>query len=199
MALLIPEGSSRIGKVVGIDPGSNSLGFACIEFDIPTLEITKTYSFTIKPEKFVQSETITESHGGRYARIYKLSDAIHSEFLSGMPNDVVCESPFMSRRQPMAYGALMEVVYAVRQALCDYNPDQPLYLIDPPRAKQAVGAAGNAGKEEVLSAILKLEDELCFDTELSNGKSLKELDEHSSDAIAIAYSMINNYRGNKRE
>lgn len=181
--------------MVGIDPGSNSLGFACIEFDLDTLEIVRTYSFTIKPEKFVQSETISESHGARYARIYKLNDAILTEFLDIGPVDVVCESPFMSRRQPMAYGALMEVVYAVRLALCEYNPSQTLYLIDPPRAKQAVGAAGNAGKEEVLKAVLELEAELHFDKEMSQGRALGELDEHSSDAIAIAYSMVNKYRG----
>ncbi len=195
MPLVIPAGASRIGKIIGIDPGSNCLGFACIEYDLVTLEIIRTFSFTIKPERCLRSDTISDAHGVRYARITKLTNIIAQEFRDIAPNEVVCESPFMSRRQPMAYGALMEVVYAVRLALIEYDDSLSLNLIDPPRAKQAVNAAGNAGKEDVLKAILAMESELKFDKSMSNGKDLKDLDEHSSDGLAIAKSLLNIYRG----
>lgn len=82
----------------------------------------------------------------------------------------------------------METVYAVRTALRNYDSTIPLDLVDPPTAKIAVGAKGNAGKEEVLAGLVKVceKEGALFDEEKS-GMTIKEIDEHSSDGLAIAY------------
>lgn len=195
MHSLINQGASKIGSVIGFDPGSNHLGMGVIELDVVSLEIQRTYANTFSPEKYVDSVTVAETHGDRYSRIFKLSEIILAELIEIKPIAIVCEAPFISRLRPMAYGALVEVCYAVRQAVNNYSATEPLYLIDPPRAKQAVGAKHNAQKEEVLAALLAKAEELKFDSSASKGRVLKDIDEHSSDGIAIAYSMINNYRG----
>lgn len=195
MHTLVNQGASKIGSVIGLDPGSNHLGMGVIELDVESLVITRTYANTFSPEKYLNEPTTAETHGDRIARIYRLTDILYEELLAIQPIAVICESPFISRRRPMAYGALMEVCYAVRLAVSKYCQTEPLYMIDPPRAKQAVGAKHNAQKEEVLSCLLAKSEELKFDSAASKGRLLKDIDEHSSDGIAIAYSMINNYRG----
>lgn len=176
-----------ICRIVGIDPGSTTLGFSIIEYDARTYEIIRTYAHTFNAGKMILNDLDILNHSERYARIYELMDVIYDEFVILHPTFVICESPFMAMRRPQAYGALVEVVFAIRSALRKYDPTMQLDLIDPPRAKNAVGAAGNAKKEQVQAALRKILPALHYDARLS-GKSFDDLDEHSVDGIAIAYS-----------
>lgn len=58
--------------------------------------------------------------------------------------------------------------------------------IDPSSVKNAVGAKGNAKKEVMAEQLLTLENILLSD------RPLRELDEHSVDAVAVAYSAYKN-------
>lgn len=176
-----------ICRVIGIDPGSTTLGFSVLEYDARTLKIIRTYAFTFNAGKMKLNDLDVETHSERYARIYELMEALYEKFVELRPTFVICESPFMAMRRPQAYGALVEVVFAIRSALRKYDPTMSLDLIDPPSAKNAVGAAGNAKKEQVHAALAKLLPELRFDESLSEAPFL-ELDEHSVDGTAIAYS-----------
>jgi Holliday junction resolvasome RuvABC endonuclease subunit len=176
-----------ICRIIGIDPGSTTLGFSVLEYDARTLKIIRTYALTFNAGKMKLSDLDIESHSERYARIYELMEALYDKFVELQPTFVICESPFMAMRRPQAYGALVEVVFAIRSALRKYDPTMSLDLIDPPSAKNAVGAAGNAKKEQVQAALMKLLPELHFDESLSEAPFAK-LDEHSVDGTAIAYS-----------
>lgn len=176
-----------ICRIIGIDPGSTTLGFSVLEYDARTYEIIRTYAFTFNAGKMKLSELDIENHSERYARIYELMDALYDKFVELRPTFVICESPFMAMRRPQAYGALVEVVFAIRSALRRYDPTMHLDLIDPPSAKNAVGAAGNAKKEQVQAALKKMLPKLHFDVTLSEAP-FDELDEHSVDGTAIAYS-----------
>jgi Holliday junction resolvasome RuvABC endonuclease subunit len=176
-----------ICRIIGIDPGSTTLGFSVLEYDARTLKIIRTYAFTFNAGKMKLSDLDIENHSERYARIYELMEALYEKFLELKPTFVICESPFMAMRRPQAYGALVEVVFAIRSALRKYDPTMPLDLIDPPSAKNAVGAAGNAKKEQVHAAMKKLLPALHFDVLLSDAP-FDLLDEHSVDGTAIAYS-----------
>lgn len=177
----------QICRIIGIDPGSTTLGFSVLEYDARTLEIVRTYAYTFNAGKMDLSELDVENHSERYARIYALTEALFTAFRQLDPTFVICESPFMAMKRPQAYGALVEVVFAIRMALRQFDPTMKLDLIDPPSAKNAVGAAGNAKKEQVHAAMLKLLPQLHFDEDAS-GMTFKELDEHSVDSAAIAYS-----------
>jgi Holliday junction resolvasome RuvABC endonuclease subunit len=176
-----------ICRIVGIDPGSTTLGFSVLEYDARTLKIIRVYAHTFNASKMKLNLLDIESHSERYARIYELMEAIYEGFVELQPNFVISESPFMAMRRPQAYGALVEVVFAIRSALRKYDPTMSLDLIDPPSAKNAVGAPGNAKKEQVFAALKKMLPQLNFDEERS-GCTFDELDEHSVDGIAIAYS-----------
>lgn len=176
-----------ICRIIGIDPGSTTLGFSVLEYDARTLKIIRTYAFTFNAGKMKLSDLDIENHSERYARIYELMEALYEKFVELKPTFVICESPFMAMRRPQAYGALVEVVFAIRSALRKYDPTMPLDLIDPPSAKNAVGAPGNAKKEQVAAALKKLLPNLHFDVSLSEAP-FDQLDEHSVDGTAIAYS-----------
>ena len=177
----------QVGRIVGIDPGSTTLGFSILEYDLHSFEIVRSYARTFNAGKMKLSELDIVNHSERYARIYELMDALYDAFVELQPNFVISESPFMAMRRPQAYGALVEVVFAIRSALRKYDPTMNLDLIDPPRAKNAVGAPGNAKKEQVHDSLKKLLSSLHFD-ESRSSKSFDELDEHSVDGLAIAYS-----------
>lgn len=177
----------QVGRIVGIDPGSTTLGFSILEYDLHTFEIVRCYASTINAGKMKLNELDIANHSERYARIYGLMDVLYERFVELQPTFVISESPFMAMRRPQAYGALVEVVFAIRSALRRYDPTMHLDLVDPPSAKNAIGAPGNAKKEQVHVCLKKLLPTLHFDEVLSS-RAFDDLDEHSVDGLAIAYS-----------
>lgn len=164
------------------------MGFSVIDFDILTKQIINTQAFTIRGEKAITSMTHSELFGNRLGRIEALRDALYSHFVYFRPNFVISETPFMGSHAA-AYGALVETLAAIRDALALYDPYMPLNGIDPPSAKRSVGAAGNAKKPEMQRAVGALLGELCYNPAQSGDFWL--LDEHSVDAIAIGKTMHN--------
>jgi Holliday junction resolvasome RuvABC endonuclease subunit len=80
----------------------------------------------------------------------------------------------------------METVFAIRTAARNYDESLALDLVDPPSAKNAVGAPGNAKKEQVYAAMHKMLDALVYD-KTEYDLEFSKLDEHSVDALAIAF------------
>ena len=184
------ENNQEVGRIVGIDPGTTTMGISVIEYNVVTLEIIRTCAHTVNAGKLRLSEQDVDSHGARYARIFGLQNALYELFLEIKPNFVIAESPFMARRMPTAFAALTEVVFAIRSALRMFDPTMVLDLIDPPSAKLAVGAKtvkGGDTKKPVRLALNKLENVLQFDN-TSSAATFDQLDEHSIDGTAIAYA-----------
>lgn len=189
------EPEDHIGRIVGIDPGSTTLGCAMIEYDVRTFEILRTCAYTFNADKMKLDQLAVLNHSERFARIWDLSDALYEVFRDLQPTHIISESPFLKRKFPQAFAVLTEVVFGVRMAVRKYDPTMPLDLVDPPTAKMAVGAnpKGKKGasqaekKKEVHTALAKLLPELVFDSDNSVA-AFEDLDEHSVDSIAIAYS-----------
>lgn len=180
----LPEEGARTTCIVGLDPGSESLGIAAIEFDIETMTIVKTTAKTLVGSKLMRKDTwAIELHGERPSRVEALHNAILDELIDKSPVQIACESPFFSSRMPSAFGVLMEVLIAVRSAVLQYDRWRIVYLIDPPTVKRGVGGKGNADKFKMKELVLALPD-LCF----TGPVALADLDEHSIDAIAVAYT-----------
>jgi Holliday junction resolvasome RuvABC endonuclease subunit len=181
--LRIPYGSGSIISVVGIDPGSTTLGTAVLWIDLSIMKIIASSAKTFRGDRLHNSDSWTGSlFGDRIGRILALENELVHLFQHVQPYMIATESPFISMRQPQAYGALTEVICTVRNAVMRYDVWKPLYMIDPPTVKKSVGAAGNAGKEDVKKALMLLPD-LCY----SGDVPLEILDEHSVDALAVAY------------
>ena len=190
--MLIVPGITRPYRIMAFDPGTDTLGVAVIEVDPVTtkgvITVATTYSGKLLKDKYPDYEAI---HGERAARLYAHFNNICSLLDEHQPNTVISESPYMGLF-PQAYAALVECLNNIHQALNHYDSYLPLYTVDPPTAKKAVGVSGRgSNKEEVMNAVLSL-DSLTF----GDYVNLSELDEHSCDAIAVGYHQYKQVIGN---
>ncbi len=171
-------------KIIGIDPGTTNIGYSVLRFSAMSGRIVDTRARTVTAGRELCIDKLAaETHGDRFARIQNLSQTLLTMLHEDEPNFVVCEAPFYNPKRPGAHAALVEALDAIRQAVYLYHPFLKLELIDPSSAKNAVGASGSAKKEVMQTAILGMA-ELNYQGDIPQ----INLDEHSIDAIAVAYS-----------
>lgn len=187
--LYIPNSEMREVSIVGVDPGTNTLGCAVLGLDIDTLNITSIYTHTYVGEWMPMSDTLIAHHGDRYARLYAIQNALTSLFDSVNPLYIGCEAPFINVRRPQAYGALVQAVDRVQQASINHKPYVQFRLVEPLRVKMAVGAKFTSDKTAVWNA-------MCGIPEIINCLGPFQPDEHSVDAIAVAYYIVKQLRVN---
>lgn len=179
-------------KVAGIDPGTDSLGLAFMDVSFKDYSIKKTIASTIIASKLVKDDSwLSQTHNFRTARIYKLRETLLKNFNNLQPAVIVCESPFFNPRMPGAFQPLVEILTGIRDVVIQYDSWKPLFLIDPSTIKKGVGAPGNADKILMKKKVIELTD-INFDGDVA----LTDLDEHSIDAIAVAYCHIQELRRN---
>ncbi len=182
----MPNTGSSCATFIGIDPGSTSVGICIMKIDLLSESILATNAFTLHLDKLGGSEWLGENYGDRFKRIACLRQCLHQIFCEQTPLCISIESPFFNRFRPQAYGVLMEVMSAIRETVYFYDMWMTPYLIDPSSVKNAVGAHGAAKKEVIQAMILSL-------TDLNPIVNLRELDEHSLDAIAVNYARYNRF------
>ena len=166
--------------ILGIDPGSETLGYGVIEAKINTLEIVNAEAFTVigsKSPYFCISDSALVHD--RYARINAHKETLLHILNTYDPLAVSCESPFFNMRRPNAFGVLMEVLTAIQDTVVLWDPWKPVLLVDPPTAKKSFGAPGNADKSKMAEAFGRLPQLHYPGTQC--------LDEHSIDGLAMAY------------
>ncbi|MNE02406.1 hypothetical protein D3C80_948800 [compost metagenome] len=96
---------------------------------------------------------------------------------------VICESNYKGRFAD-AYATLVECVAVIRNVLYRYDPTMPLLMVDPMSAKKAAGVVGKfKDKMDVTRALKKR-------TDIVWGVDIDTLDEHSVDAVAIGYHLM---------
>lgn len=187
--MLIMPDNPGILKVIGIDPGTENLGFSVFSIT-PNFEIINCDVKTIVASKNVLMSQWTEDiQGARYARLNTLGEILYSEFLYHTPISVAVESPFYNPRRPAAFEALVQIFYVIRKSLEAYDNWREVYPIDPSSVKNAIGAHGAAGKVPVKEALLKVTD-----LNYTGVIPLENLDEHSIDALAVGYTRIQRFK-----
>ncbi len=176
-------------RVVGIDPGTTNMGVSVLEFDGLTMQITGIAPMTLNGDRLSASSWTAAMYGDRARRLEALKYALLNILHCEQPIGIASESPFYNTKRPNAFGALKEALAAAQQAVCEYDINRPLYLIDPPSVKRAVGAKGNADKDQMAAALI---------THPLLGEHLRRhtpyLDEHNLDASAVALSLYEAYR-----
>lgn len=179
---MVFDTSDWVCRLMAIDPGSNNLGVAIYEIDLKTHELISSKAFTINAYlSFHYSKETANVYGDRHARFKAMEVELMECFDTYRPSLVMCESPFFNRFTPSAFSVLTELVSLINQTLWQFNNQIPFFKVDPPTAKKAVGAKGNAKKDDMLLAIIKVKDELKLSVDP------KTLDEHAIDACAIGY------------
>lgn len=187
MALILPDRKDNmVGTICGIDPGTNMLGFSILQFDLDDLSVQSVYATSFKSDSLIEKDNlISLTHNERIAKIFAQKNNLVKQFLFFNPTVVTCENPFINRLRPAAYGPLMEIVFAIRTAVIEYNEYIKFLTFEPSVIKKAIGASAFAGKDEVKKFI-------CENKELSPNMltDFSNLDEHAIDAIAVAYTHL---------
>lgn len=187
--LVIPETSPRIASIVGIDPGTDTLGTAVLYFDILTLEIVSLEMRTYAGKRQARNSWESETFGDKLGRLHWHEENLFQLFVRASPFAIASEAPFIGRF-PAAGIALTEAIGIIRNAAFRYNPTKVVQLYDPPSVKLSVGAKGDAGKDAVLNGLMRVAGH-AYIGEIP----LNQVDEHSSDAGAVAICQLNMFRG----
>lgn len=180
--LVIPPTSSRTACLMSLDPGSDTLGTAKLDIDLESLDLMAITAQTLKGGRAGRGSWESEMFGERLGRIHANQQTLLGMFRFYRPFIVASESPFISRRMPTAYGALMEVICSIRAALYEYDEWKQLHLYDPITVKMAVGATKFKGKDPVRDGVLAFPN---IQQLYTGSTPLEDLDEHSLDAIAV--------------
>ena len=177
--------------LLGIDPGSSTLGVAILEINSITFSLVSTTAYTIEATKLELFNTLDLRLPERERRLRAISKAISLCLEDYKPLTLAIESPFFNSRKPSAYAVLIETMYVLKQTARAYDLNLPIIEVDPPTAKKAIGVRRLKAKERrrlklttkdlVREALLPL-------TALKLTSDIDSLDEHSLDAIAVAYS-----------
>ena len=182
--LPLPTGSEE-ATLVGMDPGTSMLGTCVLTFNLSTLVPTHIRARTYDGAKLSGSEWSAYLHGNRFRRIEAHRTNLTRLFDEYQPIVIGSESPFYNSRMPNAFGALTEVMCAIRAAVQDYSLWRPLYLVPPSNVKRAIDASAGAKKDAVKLA-LKARTDLADISDIP----IDDLDEHSIDAIAVAAYLL---------
>ena len=181
-------------NILGIDPGTDTIGFSIIEVEIDTLKVIKALAWTETISRYVDEEDLqVVIHNPKFTRLNIIADKLKLIFEIFNPIVVACEAPFYNRLKPSAYAPLVETVFVINKAIHTWDSYKPLYVIDPPSVKIAVGAKSRADKSKgednkdiVKKAISSIEELKSLNFDL--------LDSHSTDACAVAYCQLSRLR-----
>ena len=175
-------------RIVGVDPGTDTLGAATLDVYLGTGQVCLVEVHTFHGERLIREYREIESiHGHRVARLLAHEDNLFGYFSYTQPHCIISESPFLGRF-PQAYAALTDCISSIRRAVMRYNMFLPLLQVDPPTVKLAVGVKGRGTtKDDVKRGLMKL---LVETGKLQNPNQvdIEALDEHSVDAIVVAYT-----------
>ena len=184
MGLVVEESYGR-HRILAIDPGSMSTGFAIYHMNNEIIEAID--AFTVKPAKsLLKIGREEEDSSERNTRLLLLRKIYMRMLNEIQPTLVISESPFYNPRMPGAYGVLVEVVSIFRLATYDYKPEVNFFTIEPVLVKKGVGAKTIAGKIDMRTS-LRIHMEIS--TKLI--VPLDDIDEHGVDAVAVGYSWLN--------
>jgi len=179
----ISNDGGSIARILGIDPGTAHFGISCVSVDIRSLEIIQTDAITLRGDKCPLDQWKGEMYGDRYPRMVGISRMFMRALTQLQPNCVVMESGFFHSLHPGAFLPLTEVRVMVQDTLHEFDPWLELHTIDPSSIKNAVGAHGAAKKNPVKDSVAKI-------SELNLKRGIDHYDEHSIDAIAVAYTHL---------
>lgn len=176
-----------LASVCGIDPGTNHLGFAVMEINTRTMAINSIQAMTLVADKLVEDDNlIAIQHTERMAKIYALQQVLTNLYCYYAPFTICCESPYYNHFRPNAYGALVEIIYAVRLSVTNYSPVVSFETYEPSIIKKAVGANAISKKDGVKLAI-KNNPNIVGRLSVP----IDSLDDHAIDAIAVCYTHLN--------
>lgn len=189
MPLVLPPGQ-EVGCIVGIDPGTNFLGFCALDINLRDVSVVQHFACSFQSDKMLDPDSfVSICHNERIAKIFAQKNNLLKRLRYHRPFVVTCENPFINRFRPNAYGPLVEVLFAIRCAVTEYNPAVKFLTYEPSIVKKTVGAGAICGKDEIKLVVRKIQELREHST-----VNMDEMDEHAVDATAVAYTHLLKYR-----
>ena len=189
-------------RIVAIDPGTSTLGFAVLDLSLDDFSVTVEEVFTFNAAlHFKSKDQYKEIFGSRTARLNFLSEQVYNQLVKFRPNCVIAESSYLGRNVT-SFASLIECKAFIQDAVTRYDEATPLELIDPMSVKYGIGAVKRLTKEEMKARRKNKKKVKPIDTKLAVRNKLdslidllwqvglpplKYLDEHSVDAVSIGY------------
>jgi crossover junction endodeoxyribonuclease RuvC len=155
--------------ILGIDPGTNILGYGLIGIDKNRIELISTG--VVRMQKL-------ENHQLKLKKIFESITHIIDEYL---PDEVAVEAPFFGKnvQSMLKLGRAQGVAMAATLV-----KDLPIVEYAPRKIKQSITGKGSASKEQVAQMIKNL---------LKLNSLPKELDATDGIAVAICHYYQKNY------
>lgn len=188
---LTTSGNNEIYRFIAIDPGTDTLGLSLCEINLKSLEFKVCDVITLYASKNMSFYPgVIETHGEKQARLYAHRRSLVDLFNYWRPDAIVSESPFLGRFAA-AFGALVECMQIIREAVMEYRPYMELETVDPPSAKKSMNVkAKGSSKDDIQRAVIS-------DTTIVFADGLSRLghSEHGYDSIAVAKWKYLNFIG----
>jgi len=178
-------------NVLGIDPGTTTLGCCKMEVDNLSRALVGYETHNISsPFEYTNTYLRDNVHGDLTPaeRMRIILDAIFRALDTWVPDLIVIEEPFMNKRKPGAFKPLYQQVLAYQAELSAAYPDAINLLYSVQEIKSSIGVSGKKGKEPVYEGVLAHSE--LYPLLTSNHELLSE---HEIDAIVIAYTGVRNY------
>lgn len=177
-----PTEGSAYYRVIGIDPGGDTIGFCVLTHHIERQETAIEFLRTLEATKELKyNRHLQEIHEDRFVRQIIIQEFFRSLLDFYKPQAVVSEAPFLGRF-PQTFLSLTECMQLLRLTVYQYDPSMVFETVDPSNVKLAVGApAKTKDKQLVANGVANL------DVINLTGKAILDYDEHSTDAVAVAW------------
>ena len=173
------------GILVGIDPGTTTLGLAITKFNFKSLKIESMFTKTILVKNIPHDNVTMSEHNELIHHMAALNRFLYDVFVDVGVSVVATESPFFNRFRPNSYASLLMVMDAIQKAVIQYSPITPYHTYPPGTVKKYINAKSFKGKSPVLDAIK-------HNTEIMENltNDITTITEHEIDALAVTYSYI---------
>ncbi|QNI21111.1 holliday junction resolvase [Vibrio phage vB_pir03] len=177
-------------RIVAIDPGINTCGFAVLSISMETFEISILDAYTVKSNSFVtQNKMFAMIHGDKAAKLHGLEEHIHTLCERCEPYMVTSEAPFMGRFAA-AFGALKEVTMVLRKGSYRYDFMMPFMFIEPTPVKKHMKVKGTSSDKNLMTVALSKRTDLVW----ADTIVFDNLDEHSVDAVSVGLYHVDRIR-----
>lgn len=170
-------------RVMGIDPGSRTLGISILTCFPYEQKLQLDEAWTLNTEKVIQLKRFRVARvGENQVRMEAIEEEILMALQNFYPDAVVMETPYLGRL-PQSFFVLTQVMVAIGRAVDAYSAAMFLNKIDPSTVKKTIGVPGTSSDKGLVRKAV----EGLANLENLSGRPLKSLSEHAIDATAVGH------------
>lgn len=181
------------GVILGIDPGTVTMGFCAMVVDLRTLERISVETVTINANRPVDGisarDFIPDSQSELFIRIRELSKRFWDILVHYAPFQTAIEVPFFNSMSPSAFEPLIHTFSMLVNTLYNYNPWMTAYRVDNTTTKAMVAPESKEERKRIREAYATSKERIAECVRLHTDFTwikTETMDEHEVDACLVA-------------